>query len=163
GLAGMHPRAGIVIRPLIEARRHELRAFLDEHRIQYVQDASNEDVSIPRNRVRAELLPFLEQRFNPSIVDVLAEQAEIAREDWFYLEAGARTLAHTICRRDGAAWRLDAVALRQAPEALARLVVRSAMSDAAGGRSIPFRHVRAVLDLAGGASGPIDLPGQRAE
>ena len=45
------------------------------------QDESNDDVSIPRNRVRAELLPFLKARFNPSIVDVLADQAELARDE----------------------------------------------------------------------------------
>ena len=43
----------------------------------FVDDESNEDVSIPRNRVRAELLPLLEERFNPGIVDVLADQAEV--------------------------------------------------------------------------------------
>ena len=42
----------------------------------FVDDESNQDVSIPRNRVRAELLPLLEERFNPGIVDVLADQAE---------------------------------------------------------------------------------------
>ena len=48
----------------------------------FVDDETNEDVSIPRNRVRAELLPLLEERFNPSIVDVLADEAEIARDEW---------------------------------------------------------------------------------
>ncbi len=71
GLAGMHPRRGAIIRPLLACRRAELRAFLDSRQIAYVQDESNEDVSIPRNRVRVELLPFLERRFNPSIVEPL--------------------------------------------------------------------------------------------
>ena len=31
----------------------------------FVEDESNADVAIPRNRVRAELVPLLEQRFNP--------------------------------------------------------------------------------------------------
>src|SRR5216683_916652 len=78
GLAGMHPRRGAIIRPLLACRRAELRAFLDSRQIAYVQDESNEDVSIPRNRVRVELLPFLERRFNPSIVDVLADEADLA-------------------------------------------------------------------------------------
>ena len=77
----MHPRNGSIIRPLLDCRRAELRAYLDERHIAFVEDESNDDVAIPRNRVRAELLPLLEARFNPAIVDVLADEAEIARDD----------------------------------------------------------------------------------
>ena len=69
GLAAMHPRRGAVIRPLLDCRRDDLRAYLAERRIPHVEDESNLDVSIPRNRVRAELLPLLQARFNPAAVD----------------------------------------------------------------------------------------------
>src|SRR6185295_13616869 len=59
GLAAMHPRRGSVVRPLLACRRQELRAYLAERQASYVDDESNADVSIPRNRVRAELLPLL--------------------------------------------------------------------------------------------------------
>ena len=90
GLAGMHPRRGRIIRPLLDCRRGDLRAFLEARGVTFVHDESNDDVSIPRNRVRAELLPFLERRFNPSIVDVLADEAELAREEWEWMEQAAR-------------------------------------------------------------------------
>src|ERR1700681_577454 len=101
GLAAMHPRRGAIIRPLIGCRRAELRAFLDAGRIAYVQDESNEDVSIPRNRVRAELLPFLERRFNPSVVDVLADEADLAREEWRWMESAADDVLRRASRRGG--------------------------------------------------------------
>src|SRR6266542_2467762 len=45
------------------------------------EDATNRDLSIPRNRVRHELIPYLAREFSPAIVDVLAREADIARED----------------------------------------------------------------------------------
>ena len=60
GLAGMHPRRDRFIRPLLECRRADLRSYLEARGIRFVYDASNDDVAIPRNRVRAELLPLLE-------------------------------------------------------------------------------------------------------
>ena len=45
--------------------------------------------TIPRNRIRAELLPLLADRFNPGIIDVLADEAELAREVWAWLESAA--------------------------------------------------------------------------
>jgi tRNA(Ile)-lysidine synthase len=86
GLAGIHPRHGPIVRPVLSCRRHELRQFLAARQIAYVEDETNADVAIPRNRVRAELLPLLERRFNPAVVDILADQAEFAREMWLCLE-----------------------------------------------------------------------------
>ena len=78
-----------MIRPFLTCRRSELRAYLRAGQVAYVEDESNTDVSIPRNRVRAELVPLLEQRFNPQIVNVLADDADIARDTLQWIEAEA--------------------------------------------------------------------------
>src|SRR5262249_21370991 len=64
GLGGMHPRIGAIVRPLLECRRDALRAWLASRALPFVEDETNADVSIPRNRVRAELLTLLGSRFN---------------------------------------------------------------------------------------------------
>jgi len=51
GLGGMHPRNGFIVRPLLSCRRHELRGWLADQSQAFVEDESNGDVSIPRNRV----------------------------------------------------------------------------------------------------------------
>jgi tRNA(Ile)-lysidine synthase len=164
GLAAMRPRRGSFIRPLLDCRRADLRGYLDARRIAFVHDSSNDDVGIPRNRVRAELLPLLETRFNPSIVDVLAGDADVAREEWAWMSGAAAELAGRIGRRTGDAWRLDAAALEAAPLALARLVVQRALNDLAGGRAVSRSHVDHVLALIRDRGGvPVDLPGQRLE
>src|SRR5207249_4140990 len=89
GLAGMYPRKGHIIRPLLGVRRQELRAWLHDQRITFAEDETNADVTIPRNRVRAELLPFLAARFNPSIVDALADEADLARGIWDWMTGAA--------------------------------------------------------------------------
>ena len=82
--------------------------------------------------MRAELVPLLEQRFNPSIVDALADQAEIAREEWRWQTDAAERLSAAICRREGDRWRIDAEALNAAPPALSRdWSSHAAMTEAA--------------------------------
>ena len=46
---------------------------------------------IPRNRVRHELLPYLEREFSPGITGVLAREAAIARHDEARLQASNRS------------------------------------------------------------------------
>jgi tRNA(Ile)-lysidine synthase len=160
-----------VVRPLLTCRRHELREWLADRRTSFIEDESNQDVSIPRNRVRAELLPLLETRFNPSIVDTLADEADLAREAWRWMEAEADALSAACgLPADGGSdagvtrRAFDTVTLRSAPQALARLVLWRAMTDVAGRRPVGFEHVSAALGLLS-PDGPsaIDAPGQRLE
>jgi tRNA(Ile)-lysidine synthase len=168
GLAAMHPRNGPIVRPLLDCPRSAVRAFLDERQIPHVEDESNQDVAILRNRVRAELVPLLEVRFNPAIVDVLAGEAEIARDEWTWMQGAADELVRAALVRSDAERshaEFDVATLLAAPLALRRLVVWRAMTDAAGGRPVAFEHVRAALRLLepdAGSSG-IDAPGHRAE
>ena len=178
GLASMHPRRGSVVRPLLSCRRHELRAFLAERQASYVDDESNADVGIPRNRVRVELLPLLEARFNPAIVDVLADEADLARETWQWMETEADELRNASVRPPAPAVqdsdprsearvetsRFDASVLLAAPLALRRFVVWRAMSQAGAGRPVAFSHVQAALELleSSGARA-IDAPGHRVD
>ena len=169
GLAGMHPKNGHIIRPLLGCRRQDLRAWLAERRLPFVEDETNRDVRIPRNRVRAELLPLLATRFNPGIVEVLADQAELSREASEWMDAMADALAARIVRRaalpDGAKrYEVDAAALLAAPLALRRSVVWRVMGEVAGRRPIAFGHVAAALRLIEErADNRADFPGQRLE
>jgi tRNA(Ile)-lysidine synthase len=158
--------------------------YLDERRIPHVEDETNSDVGIPRNRVRAELLPLLEARFNPAIVDVLADQAELARAEWLWMEEQLTSHNLEVTTKklepgtpEPGTWNLDISALERSPLALRRLAVWKAMTLAAGGRPVSFRHVDDVIQLmgspradgpaAGAASRPadksIDMPGHSVE
>ena len=160
GLAGVRPRAGIVIRPLLEVPRADLRAYAAEHGLTFREDSSNADVGIPRNRVRVELLPHLQQ-FSPAIAATLARQAALARVDDEFLEGAAIEWARSIVLQledNGVA--LDALALAALHPALASRVARTALQAAAPGRFIGFQHVDDLLDLTRRPDGSaVALPG----
>ena len=155
GLAAMYPRHGTIVRPVLDCRREELRRYLDERGVTYVNDETNDDVTIPRNRVRAELMPVLVDRFNPAIVDVLANEAELARETWAWLES----VADEFEKGDA----LDVERLKVAPGPLRRLVLWRAMNRVAGGRPVSFEHVEAALQLLEADRGAVDAPGHRVQ
>jgi tRNA(Ile)-lysidine synthase len=169
GLAGMHPRNGHLVRPLLGCRRQELRAWLADRRLAFVEDETNSDVRIPRNRVRAELLPLLEARFNPAIVDALADQAEIARETWAWMHALTADLDARVVRRSTTAdnvpvREIDVTALEGVAPALKRALMWRVMREVGGGRPIAFGHVVAAIRLMDeGGETRFDGPGQQLE
>lgn len=159
GLAGVRPRTGRVIRPLLDVSRAELRAYAVEHGLQFRVDSSNADCGIPRNRVRLELLPHLQQ-FSPAIAETLAREAALARQDDEFLERLAIESGGLIVLQEDNGIALDAPALAALHPALASRVARTALQAAAPGRFIGFQHIDDLLDLAGRAEGTaVALPG----
>jgi tRNA(Ile)-lysidine synthase len=162
GLAGIHPRRDTIIRPLLDCTREELKRYLAGRGASYVIDETNDDVSIPRNRVRAELLPLLQSRFNPSIVHVLADSAALARDEWAWMDREAAAVAARVCRLDQDGWIVDAVALSSIPPALSRLVLRRVLT-LEGAENLSFEHLEWALAIARGARGSADLPRWRVK
>lgn len=59
------------VRPLLGCRDAELKAYLRKYGETWREDASNGDTSIERNRVRHEVVPFLERTLDPHLVEHL--------------------------------------------------------------------------------------------
>ena len=113
--------------------------------------------------MRHELMPFLERDFSPGIVEVLAREAAIAREDEAYLQIEAIELARSVVLASEDIVEIDASALRSLHPAVASRVVRIALARLGSGRYIGFDHVEGVLTLARlPEASALSLPGQQA-
>lgn len=81
GLAGIRYSSTVngmlLVRPLLDVSRTRILRFLERRHASWREDESNRDTAILRNRVRHELLPLLEQRYNPQVRDTLRRSAEI--------------------------------------------------------------------------------------
>jgi tRNA(Ile)-lysidine synthase len=166
GLAGIYPQAGLVIRPMLDVRRLEVDAWLAAERLPFREDPTNRDLSIPRNRIRHELLPYLARHVGEGILDVLARLAVIAREDADWMESVATETSRSLVLEGVGRAVVELSALFALPPALRRRVVRMALQRHAGGRFVGFDHVDAVLALGrdpDGVAKVIDLPGQRVK
>ena len=166
GLAGIRPRRGPVVRPLLDIRRDELLAFLASLGQAFRTDSSNRDARIPRNWVRHRLVPLLAEHLNADIIEVLAREATVLRDEAALLDRLANEAAarlETALPEHGV--RLDAGALTDLPLALARRVVRQALARTEDAHFHGFDHVEQVLALARpvGERSAADLPGVRVE
>ena len=163
GLSGMRPRAGVLVRPLLRVGRAELRRYLAAGGIPFREDASNADLRVPRNRVRHELLPQL-GTYSPRIVEALARQADIARDDEAWLSRRANEAAADLVSQERDLVELDAAGLAALPPALARRVARDALARIEPRRrEIGFDAIERVRRTAAGGPARTDLPGCRVE
>lgn len=147
GLAGIPPRRGAIVRPLIDLRRADLAAWLDAHARRSVEDSTNADQALTRNWIRHALLPQIAGRFGDGVIDVLARGADLARADESVLSEIAREVAPGIQENAGDAVVLNVTALCVQPLAIRQRVIRDALKRL-GGRGPSAAHVAAVLRMA---------------
>lgn len=84
GLAGIKERSAVgaikFVRPLLGCRDAELKDYLRKYGEEWREDASNDDISIERNRVRHEVVPFLERTLDANLVEHIARITGFLRE-----------------------------------------------------------------------------------
>lgn len=86
GLAGI-PKARmseggyLIVRPLLTIERREIEAYIADNKLKPNIDKSNNENTYTRNRIRNELIPYLEKNFNPKIKDNLRRYAGLAAMD----------------------------------------------------------------------------------
>jgi tRNA(Ile)-lysidine synthase len=124
GLSGIPPVRGPIIRPLIELRRSALETELKRAGLSWVEDETNRDPKLLRNRIRHELLPLLSDSYNPEVAAALVRMASLARETVRALDqtAGDELDRLTVWNDRGATLRL--AALRALPRPVAAEVLR---------------------------------------
>ncbi|HPP31543.1 MAG TPA: tRNA lysidine(34) synthetase TilS [Soehngenia sp.] len=81
GLRGMQFQTQDIIRPILNIKRNELEEYLTAHKLDHVEDYTNVETVYQRNKIRLELFPYIEENFNPNIVDSLYRLSKNAQID----------------------------------------------------------------------------------
>lgn len=94
GLAGIaykrwDENGNAVIRPLLDCWRSEIEAYCAEHHLQPRRDHTNEETVYMRNRIRLELLPYLQNGYNPNMKAALNRLAASAEADSDFIRQAA--------------------------------------------------------------------------
>ena len=87
GLSGMKPLDGRLARPLLTVTKKEILRYLEIRNIHYCVDETNLNEMILRNKVRAKLLPFLEQQFAWNIYKTLPRMMRVWKAEHETLES----------------------------------------------------------------------------
>jgi tRNA(Ile)-lysidine synthase len=161
GLQGILPQRGRIIRPLLGSTRMEIMAYLNDNSLPYRIDSSNFDNNYLRNRIRWELLPLLEERFNPSMVDVLCRLAELMKEEnsyWDELIKGL--LSEAMTEGEDTPMIASIGAIQQMPKAKQRRLLHYLLGQESGQR-VTWDDVERVLDLIsrGGSNRKVPVTG----
>jgi tRNA(Ile)-lysidine synthase len=115
--AGILPRHGFELRPLLRTRKADLRAFLAEEGVTWREDRTNSEPRLLRSRLRLEVMPRLEALF-PRSIEHLAEAALGRKAPRSLVQPALSELAGALARLSGQTLRLRRAQLELLQEKL---------------------------------------------
>jgi len=138
-----------LVRPLLQIRRGDIEAYLEDHRIPTRRDSSNLSKEFTRNRIRHDLIPLLQSQYNQNVVETIHQLGHMAQ--WLsemLLEEVCEALEDMTLDSQGDGLTLDIVKLKQMPKMQQAQIVHQALLELKIPlRRIGFKQITAVLKL----------------
>ncbi|MBW6462689.1 MAG: tRNA lysidine(34) synthetase TilS [Firmicutes bacterium] len=149
GLSGILPirkwKGVKLIRPLLCLWRVEIESYCRELNLKPFTDSSNLETDYKRNKLRLELIPLIEARYNPKIREGLAGLADLAARDRHLLQSLARLKYIKLARFTDSETIFKQKILSELPLALRGRVVYMAIKKYLPTGKISRTHVEQVL------------------
>lgn len=167
GARGILPRRTIdgvtIIRPFLNTNRKEIKKFLIAKKIKFFIDASNNNKKFLRNKIRLDLLPQLQNKYNPNIIEVLTRFSENLTVCCDYLRRQSERSFISISQKKHGkkAIYLDARKASGLHPAILHETIRLTIEKLLGHtRRLTFAHIKKIeiLICAKANSSSIDLP-----
>ncbi|HEY0355897.1 MAG TPA: tRNA lysidine(34) synthetase TilS [Flavisolibacter sp.] len=105
GLTGIPEMTNDLLRPLLFARRGEIKEFASEHQLQWVEDSSNLSSKYTRNFLRLELIPAIKNIYPEVENNLLDNISRFKKINEFYRKAIIEA-REEICEKKGNEWRI---------------------------------------------------------
>ena len=167
GLAGipavrMSELGYLIVRPLLSVERKDIEEYINENRLRPNIDASNKDNRYARNRIRNELIPYLEKNYNPKIREHLRRYARLAyMDDMLLRELALSEYGDSISfddSRDRAV--LDLARAKDNPPSINSRIIRMMLEVLGLESNATYEIVNSIMDLmySDHPSAGIDLP-----
>lgn len=86
GLKGMDFKRGKIIRPLLGIDRLEIEEYCNKYKLQPKTDKTNLESIYTRNKIRLDLIPYINEHFNTDIISKLTKMSEIIKNENDFIE-----------------------------------------------------------------------------
>ena len=150
-----------IVRPLLEISKDEIKGFLEENKIKWVEDSSNTEQKYFRNKIRHKLIPVLNE-LNPNISENILRTSEQFTLNDSFISEHTNKLFKKVFRKTSAGFYLGNIKKfnkvhRFIKFALIREAIRRVNENLL---NIDFDHVDSVLKLLSSKkiSGEVNLP-----
>ncbi|MCY6356599.1 tRNA lysidine(34) synthetase TilS [Clostridium sp. ZS2-4] len=156
GLVGIRAvREGIYVRPILHINRKEIEGYCESNKLNPRIDKTNLENIFTRNKIRLELIPYIENNFNKDIIDGINRLADTIRKDNDYINFIAGELYRKYCKNNKGEVIIYKDAFKE-DEAILTRIIRMAFKTLKGDlRNFERVHVYDIINIQRHSTGKI--------
>ncbi|MCC5912100.1 MAG: tRNA lysidine(34) synthetase TilS [Clostridiaceae bacterium] len=149
GLTAIHHERGKIIRPLLNVSRKEIEEYCLIHKLAPRIDETNLEPIYHRNKIRLELIPYIEEGYNPNIIKSLAKTAEILKKDNDFIDEVARKEYNTLKNwKSDKCLEIDIGGINKLHHALQSRIFRLTAEELVGKKEVlEYKHIQSIVEL----------------
>jgi len=149
GLSAMSFVKNDVIRPMLNVPRTEIEKYLKDNNYKSCIDITNTQAIYGRNKIRLNLIPYLEKNFNPNIQNSLYRMSETMERDKKIIEKYVELkFKDVLLERDENKVVLDLNKLKQLDDGESGRIIRRSIEKLKGNTvNIELKHIDYAIDF----------------
>lgn len=167
GLDGLtaidYKRDKSIIRPLLDISRKEIDDYCEKNKLAPRTDKTNLEAVYTRNKIRLELIPYIEKNFNPAIIDTLWRSSNLLREDSNFLNLlTKKKLQEVVISKNNNKYSLNKSKFDKLHNAIKKRILRRSIQEVKGDlKDIGLTHIESIIQLINkkNVGSRLDLPG----
>lgn len=156
GLGGIRAvRDDIYVRPILHISRKEIEEYCEGNKLNPRIDKTNLESIFTRNKIRLELIPYIEKNFNKDIVEGLNRLVDTIRKDNDYINSIAWKKYRKYCKNNKEEVIIYKDAFKE-KEAILTRIIRMAFNELKGDlRNFERVHVYDIINIQRHSTGKI--------
>ena len=137
-----------IVRPLLDCNKKDILAYCESRNLQPCIDHTNEEAIYTRNKIRLELIPYLEREYNPAIKDTMIRMGKACANDREFLWQTAREAYESLTKLKSPDRILfDGVGLRALHRSIRQRVLAMAFDELGLREDISYTHYESCEDI----------------
>lgn len=149
GLKGMEYISDDIIRPILGISRDDIEKYITLNHIETVSDMTNFQAIYNRNKVRLELIPYIEEHFNPNIIATMWRTSELSALDSDFLNIYTKDIYRKIIKnKDASRVVLDVELFLELHSSIKQRIIRHSILELSNSlQGITEAQISNTLDL----------------
>lgn len=149
GLRGIeHKRDDGVIRPILDISRDDIEKYCEENKLEPKIDNTNLETIYSRNKIRLEIIPYMEREFNENIIETIVRMSENIKVDSDYIDKQADRSYEISTKRYSDGVYIFTKYMTELHDAIKKRIVIRAIREVLGdAKLIDKKHIDDVLEL----------------
>lgn len=152
GLCGIDFKRDNIIRPILNISREDIEKYIEENHLTHITDETNLEPIYTRNKIRLNLIPEIQNTYNPNFIETVNSNIESYKEDNSFLDEFTQEKYKSICEKHDFYYSIDLYYFNKLHSAIKRRLLILALNDFANSvgtnLNVHNKHIEAICRIA---------------